>query len=122
MDTNNLGAFGEDKAAKYLALRGYKIIERNFRCRQGEIDIIARRGSYLVFAEVKLRKSSDYGQAKEFVTAAKQSRLITAANIYLSCHETELQPRFDVIEVYAPRGTESKKIKINHIKNAFDGE
>ncbi len=114
-----MGAFGERKAANYLRLHGYRIVDTNCRYRQGEIDIIAKKRNYIVFVEVKLRKNSNYGQAREFVTAAKQQRVITAAQLWLQSHETELQPRFDVIEVYAPEGVSSRKVTINHIENAF---
>ncbi len=119
MADEKLGAFGERKAANYLRLHGYRIVGTNCRYRQGEIDIIAKKRNYIVFVEVKLRKNSDYGQAREFVTAAKQQRVITAAQLWLQSHETELQPRFDVIEVYAPEGVSSRKVTINHIENAF---
>ncbi len=119
MTEERLGAFGERKAANYLRLHGYKIIETNFRCRQGEIDIIAKKRGFIVFAEVKLRKNSNFGQACEFVTPAKQRRVTIAAQLWLQRNETELQPRFDVIEVYAPDGINTKKITINHIENAF---
>lgn len=119
MAEEKLGAFGERKAANYLRLHGYRIIDTNCRYRQGEIDIIAKRRDYIVFVEVKLRKNNTYGEAREFVTPAKQQRVIMAAQLWLQTHETELQPRFDVIEVYAPDGVNSKKVMINHIENAF---
>lgn len=119
MTEEKLGAFGERKAANYLRLHGYRIVDTNCRYRQGEIDIIAKRREYIVFVEVKLRKNNAYGEAREFVTEAKQRRVITAAQFWLQSHETELQPRFDVIEVYAPDGVNSKKVTINHIENAF---
>lgn len=119
MAEEKLGAFGERKAANYLRLHGYRIVDTNCRYRQGEIDIIARKRNYIVFVEVKLRKNSAYGEAREFVTAAKQRRCVTAAQLWLQSHETELQPRFDVIEIYAPEGADSGKITINHIENAF---
>ena len=119
MAEEKLGAFGERKAANYLRLRGYRIIDTTCRYRQGEIDIIAQKRGYLVFVEVKLRKNNAFGEAREFVTAAKQQRVIMAAQLWLQSHEIELQPRFDVIEVYAPEGVYSKKVIINHIENAY---
>ncbi|MDO5445761.1 MAG: YraN family protein [Eubacteriales bacterium] len=114
-----LGRFGEEKAADYLISEGYRVLERNFRCRQGEIDIIAEKDGYTVFAEVKLRKNSAYGYASEFVSGSKQRRIKTAAKFYLSCEGTEDCPlRFDIIEIYAPEGTEGK-ITINHMEDAF---
>ena len=118
MDKQSLGQFGEEQAARYLRRRFYTILERNYRCRFGEIDLIARRGGFLVFVEVKLRRDDSHGEAREFVTARKQQRVLAAAELWLSTHETGLQPRFDVIEVYAPRG-EDGPVRINHIENAF---
>ena len=118
MDKRSLGQFGEEQAARYLRRRFYSIVERNYRCRFGEIDLIAKRGGILAFVEVKLRRDDAHGEAREFVTAQKQQRVIAAAQHWLSLHETALQPRFDVIEVYAPRG-ENGPVRINHIENAF---
>ena len=119
MDRKGLGNWGEERAARYLRLRGYSILERNFSCRAGEIDIVAKKGNFLVFAEVKLRKNAEFAEAREFVTYAKQKRILAAAQIYLAGHDWDLQPRFDVIEVYAPDGESSHKVRINHIQDAF---
>ena len=114
-----LGVFGEDAACAYLKRHGFRIIQRNFSCRMGEIDIIAADRRWLVFAEVKLRKNADFGTAAEFVTPAKQRRVIMAAQLWLVQHKTALQPRFDVIEVYAPQGLSTVKPKINLIEDAY---
>lgn len=119
LDKRRLGRWGEEQAAKYLRLRAYTILERNYACRLGEIDIIARRGRYIVFVEVKMRKDAAFAQAREFVTPAKQRRIIATAQMYLSANDIELQPRFDVLEVYALRGMEGRA-KIIHTENAFD--
>ena len=119
MDRRSLGEFGEERAVRYLRLHGYTIVERNFRCRQGEIDIIARKRRYLVFVEVKLRKNAEHGAAMEFVTPAKQQRILQTAALWLSRNETELQPRFDVIEVYAPNG-ERGPVSVTHWEDAFN--
>jgi putative endonuclease len=118
MDKHSLGQFGEEQAARYLRRRFYTVLERNYRCRFGEIDLIARRGGVLAFVEVKLRKDDRYGEAREFVTPQKQQRVRAAAEHWLSLHETQLQPRFDVVEVYAPRGADGP-LKLKHIENAF---
>ena len=115
-----LGDWGEDRAALYLRLHGYSILEQNYRCRQGEIDIIARRRGIVAFVEVKLRKIAEHGEAKEFVTYSKQRRILTAAQIWLAANECELQPRFDVIEIYAPDGTATKRPLIRHLEAAFE--
>ena len=118
MDKKLLGRFGEEQAAKYLKNKKYKIIGMNYSCRFGEIDVIAEDKLFVVFVEVKLRKNAAFAQAREFVTAAKQQRVMTAAQLWLSQNPTEKQPRFDVIEVYAPDG-KAGEIQINHIENAF---
>ncbi len=118
MDRQALGQFGEEQAARYLRRRFYHVVERNFRCRFGEIDLIVRRGGILAFVEVKLRRDDSHGEAREFVTPQKQQRVRAAAELWLSQHETGLQPRFDVVEVYAPRGADGP-VEIRHLENAF---
>ena len=120
MGRNNLvGAWGELQAAKFLQKKKYKLLASGYRCRFGEIDLIVSNKQYLVFVEVKLRKSATYAEAKEFVDFHKQNRLRSTAQMFLSQHPTALQPRFDVIEIYAPEGVETKKPIINHLENAF---
>ena len=113
------GAWGEAVAAEYLRKKRYHILATGYRCRYGEIDIIVSDKKYLVFVEVKLRKGSAFADAKEFVDFRKQNRLRTTASIYLSQNPTDLQPRFDVIEIYAPEGISTKKPVINHLEDAF---
>ena len=120
MNTGLTGRWGEQKAAEYLKKRGYKTVGMNFRCRVGEIDVIAENRKYIVFCEVKLRKSDSFAQAREYVTAAKQDRLRSTASIWLSQNETDKQPRFDIIEIYAPNGADKENYSINHIENAFE--
>ncbi len=120
MGDRSSGRWGEERAARFLRRRGWRIIESNYSCRFGEIDLIAVRGETLAFVEVKTRKDASHGEAREFVTAAKQQRLLAAASLYLSEHDSDLQPRFDVIEIYAPQGSETRFPKINHIENAFE--
>ena len=120
MGRNNLaGAWGELQAAKYLQKKKYKLIASGYRSRFGEIDLIVADKEYLVFVEVKTRKSAAYAEAKEFVNYHKQNRLRATAQMYLSQYPTSLQPRFDVIEVYAPEGVDTQKPIINHLENAF---
>ncbi len=118
MDKKLLGRFGEEQAAKYLKKNKYKILGMNYSCRFGEIDVIAENREYIAFVEVKLRKNAAFAQAREFVTASKQQRCLTAAQMWLAANPTEKQPRMDVIEIYAPSG-ETGEIRINHIENAF---
>ncbi len=118
-DRHLLGRWGEAQVAEWLRRRGYRLLDAGWRCRFGEIDLIATDDKYLCFTEVKLRKNAEFAQAREFVDAHKQRRLRTAALLYLSAHPTELQPRFDVAEVYAPQGTATARPEIHYIENAF---
>jgi putative endonuclease len=120
MGRNNLtGAWGEALAARYLEKKRYKLVAANYRCRFGEIDLIVSDRKYLVFVEVKLRKSDRFAEAFEYVDHYKQNRLRTTAEIYLSQNPTDLQPRFDVIEIYAPEGIDTPKPVIRHMEDAF---
>lgn len=120
MGRNNLvGAWGEAIAACYLQRKHYKLIATGYRTRFGEIDLIVHDKSFLIFVEVKLRKSSTFAAAREFVDRRKQDKLRTTAAIYLSQNPTRLQPRFDVIEIYAPDGTSTKDPVIRHLEDAF---
>lgn len=121
MGRNNLvGAWGEAQAAAYLQKKRYKIVTANYRCRYGEIDLIVANRKYLVFVEVKLRKNNCFANAYEFVDQYKQERLRTTAALYLSQNPTTLQPRFDVIEIYAPEGTATERPEIYHMEDAFE--
>ncbi len=106
-------------AADYLRKKHYRIVAANYRCRVGEIDLIAANREYLAFVEVKLRKNANFAQAREFVTYSKQNRIRSTAALYLAWNPTQLQPRFDVIEIYAPQGMETKDPVINHLEDAF---
>lgn len=120
MGRNNIvGAWGESIAADFLAKKKCKIVAMNYRCRFGEIDIIAQNRKYLIFAEVKLRKSAKFAAASEFVDYHKQERLRSTAELYLSENPTSLQPRFDVIEIYAPEGIDTQRPTIYHLEDAF---
>lgn len=120
MAADLLGRWGESVAAEHLRKKHYTLVAANYRCRMGEIDLIAENCKYIVFVEVKLRKNANFAQAMEYVDRHKQERLKKAAALYLAQNETEKQPRFDVIEVYAPDGTETKRPKIHHLEDAFE--
>ena len=117
MDKRLTGAWGEAEAARFLRKKGYKLLGMNYRTRMGEVDIIAQKGGFLAFVEVKTRSGAAHGEAKEFVTARKQARVILAAQDWLGKNETELQPRFDVVEVYKRADGSAE---VNHIENAFE--
>jgi putative endonuclease len=109
---NPAGARAEDYCAELLRSSGLRIVERNWRCRHGEIDLIAEEGGTLVFAEVRMRSSPGYGGAAESVTEAKRSRLLAAARLYLA-RRPEAPCRFDVLLV----GPDSARVE--WIRNAF---
>ncbi len=113
------GAWGEALAAEYLRKKRYKLEAAGYRCRYGEIDLIARNRKYLVFVEVKLRRSADFARALEYLDRRKQERIIATAKMYLSRYPTDLQPRFDVIEIYAPEGINTARPEIRHLEDAF---
>ncbi|MDO5399767.1 MAG: YraN family protein [Eubacteriales bacterium] len=113
------GAWGEALAAQFLRKKRYKLLAAGFRCRFGEIDLIAQSRTHLVFVEVKLRKSAGFAAAREYVDRRKQERLRATAAMYLAQNPTELPSRFDVIEIYAPEGTATVRPEIYHMEDAF---
>lgn len=120
MGRNKLtGAWGEALAAEYLRKKRYTMVAAGYHCRFGEIDLIVQDRKYLVFVEVKLRKSADFAKAMEYVDLRKQDRIRMTASMYLSQNPTKLQPRFDVVEIYAPEGTATVHPEIHHLEDAF---
>jgi putative endonuclease len=99
---NARGAPAEDLAASFLTRRGLRVLERNYRCRMGEIDIVAASGDTLVFVEVRARSSEAYGGAAASVTERKRRRIVAAARHYLARHGAERACRFDVVLVRGP--------------------
>ena len=112
---NDFGKLGEELAVKYLIDKGYEILERNWRNRHKEIDIIAKDGEELVIVEVKTRQTDEYGEPDIAVTRQKQRRLIYAANAYLFRTNLEIETRFDIISIIFKDG----KPVIEHIEDAF---
>ena len=114
--SHELGRIGENIIADYITKLGYKVVERNFACNQGEIDIVAKDKEELVFIEVKTRTDISYGEASEAVTDTKKRHLINSIKYYI--HKRNLETEFisiDVAEVYIKCG----KVKINYIKQAI---
>ncbi len=110
---HEIGKEGEEEATKYLERQGYQIVQRNFSCRQGEIDIIAKDKKEYVFIEVKTRQNRHYGMPCEAVDERKQKHIWNATKYYLHIYKLENQYiRFDVIEVYKKKG----EFFIHHIK------
>jgi putative endonuclease len=111
-----LGKNGEDLAAGFLEGQGYKIIERNYRCRLGEIDLIASDGGCLVFVEVKTRKSDSFASPKAAVNSTKQAHIARSAIVWLKSRKLmDKSARFDVVTVLES----AEKPKLELIKNAF---
>ena len=121
MGRNNLvGAWGESVAANYLRGKRYNVIATGYRCRFGEIDLIAEHRKNLVFVEVKLRKTNEFAEAMEHVDHFKRKKLKKTAQMYLSTYPTKLQPRFDVIQIYAPDGANTVNPEVIHLEGAFE--
>ncbi|MCG6924606.1 MAG: YraN family protein, partial [Acidobacteria bacterium] len=100
VDDGHRGTAGEERACAHLQRGGLAILERNFRCRVGEIDIVAREGDTIVFVEVKERGDASHGTAVEAVTPAKRSRVIRAAELWAARHgHSESTVRFDVVGI-----------------------
>ena len=114
----DVGARGEKLAVAYLKKHGYRILEVNFRCRQGEIDIVAQHSDCLVFVEVRTKKSPDFGTPEESLTFAKRERLVSLADVYLqTCGSSPPSWRIDVIAVEF--ASDDKLLRLEHIENAI---
>ena len=115
-----LGRWGEAYTAERLRKMGYRVVAAGYRCRFGEIDLVATTDKYLCFIEVKLRKDASFAPGRAAVDRRKQARLRAAAACYLAQHpENILQPRFDVAEVYAPQGAATREPGFRYWENAF---
>ena len=115
---DGLGPWGEALAAKALRRGGYRIVERNYRSRFGEIDLVARdRRGTILFVEVKLRGEGAVGLPRDFVDERKRRRLRTAAELYLAQNGIEAPARFDVAEVYTDET--GKPRRVEYLEDAF---
>ncbi len=112
---HEIGKTGEELASDYLAKKGYKILETNWRKGPLELDIIARTKDTLIIAEVKTRSTNYFGEPEEFVTRSKQKNLIKAANGYISEHNLDLETRFDIISILK----KGQQYQVYHIEDAF---
>ena len=114
----DFGRKGEKIAVRYLKRLGYKILNKNYKCKVGEIDIIARDGAEAVFVEVKTRRPDPSVRGAYAVNSRKREHIMKTASYYMAEERCALQPRFDIIEVELDRET-GKTRGINHIKAAF---
>ena len=120
--TRELGEVTESLACKYLEKKGFKLLERNFNCRFGEIDLIMQHSDSLVFVEVRYRRNTNFGSGAESITASKQSKLIKTASAYLQRHAklSKYPARFDVVSITGSIETDNtNNIDFNWIENAF---
>ena len=113
---SNSGRIGEDYAVKWLIAHGYRIMERNYHSRYGEIDIIAEDSQYIVFVEVKTRKEGAFVSQAESVTKSKQKKILLTAQTYLAKSPCALQPRFDLAAVTTVHG---EPLGLQYFSNAF---
>lgn len=114
MNKRKIGSYYEDLALNHLMALGYTILYKNYRCKIGEIDLIAKEGNCLVFIEVKYRATTRYGYPREAVHKYKQQKIIHTAHYFLMTHPMKTYSgRFDVIEILGE--------KLTHIQNAFMG-
>ncbi|MEJ2747669.1 MAG: YraN family protein [Anaerolineae bacterium] len=114
-----LGQWGETVAVHHLEAKGYDIIERNWRCRQGEIDLVARAGQEWVFVEVKTRRGRDSGTPEEGLTPHKSRQLLALGELYLAAHELDVDWRIDLVAVELDKT--GKLLRCEHIPNAVLG-
>jgi putative endonuclease len=115
--TDRLGARGERIAVAYLTDTGLRVLDRNWRCREGEIDVVARDGDALVFCEVKTRRGTGYGHPAEAVTPAKRRRIRLLAQRWLAVHDEHApEIRFDVVGVLVHR---ERPAVVTHLRAAF---
>ena len=118
MNNIDFGAFGEKFAVKYLKKKKYKILEKNYKTKVGEIDIIAKDRGYLVFVEVKSRSFDPLVTGSYAVDQKKRLHIFKTASLYMKQNKTALQPRFDILELEIDRN-KKKVISYNHYENAF---
>ena len=119
MSTREMGLFGEAAVANYLREKGYTLLAHGYRCRFGEIDLIAKKRHTLAFVEVKLRSPNSYGLPREAVDTAKQEKLRKTALSYLAENNLDVPARFDVAEVYIAVKETPQIERIEYIENAF---
>ncbi|SHH48582.1 putative endonuclease [Butyrivibrio fibrisolvens DSM 3071] len=120
MNKHEFGMQGEDIACKFIESHGGRIIERNFRFKGGEIDVIYKDGDYIVFGEIKYRSSSTFGMAEEAVGYRKQRTISRGCDFYLTKNKLDqfTPVRFDVIALNVDERQET--VKVHYVKNAFD--
>ena len=120
MHTTTKGLAGEVLAARFLRDKGYTVLSSNYRSRFGEIDIIAIDKTYIVFVEVKARSEGSIILPREAVTLDKQKRILRTAATYMRAYPSNLQPRFDVVEVWVSDEDPMIPLQIDHLISAYE--
>ncbi len=120
MYTTTRGVAGEVLAARFLRDKGYTILSSNYHSRFGEIDIIAVDGPYIVFVEVKARSERSFIEPREAVTQSKQDKILRTASLYMRAYPSNLQPRFDVVEVWVADRDPMIPLQIDHLISAYE--
>ena len=120
MNLGQIGKTAEDKTAAFLRKNGFKVIKRNYSCRFGEIDIIAEKGEFIIFVEVKARKENSIVSAEEAVGSDKIQRIMLTANDFILKTECELAPRFDLAQITVKEKTDGEiGYSLHYTQNAF---
>jgi len=117
MNSRELGILGEKRAENYFIDNNYILVDKNYKTRFGEIDIIVKDENFIVFVEVKLRKENSLYSGVFAITQSKIKKISTTAKLFLVDYKTDLQPRFDVVQITT--NNDNKIIELEHIKNAF---
>lgn len=112
---NELGKKGEEISVKFLQKKGYEILERNWRYKKAEVDIIARKNKVLAIVEVKTRSSNYLGNPQDFVSRKKIKLLVEAVNEYVTSRDLDIEVRFDIIAIIKNQ----KKLEVEHLEDAF---
>lgn len=115
MNTSELGKIGENLAVKHLTEKGYQIIEKNYRFKKNEIDLVAQYENQIIIIEVKTRQTAEIGEPWMAVTRSKQKSIIQVANHYIQTKQIDLHTRFDIISIVH----NNFRTKIEHIEDAF---
>jgi putative endonuclease len=118
-DRRGLGRRGEDLAVQHLTAKGYEIVARNWRCAEGELDLVAKDGACLAFVEVRTRRGRSMGPPEESITEAKQARLITLGEAYVQANDWMGNWRIDMVAV--EMDSRGRLLRIDHYENAITG-
>jgi putative endonuclease len=113
---NDTGNWGEEKATAFLIAKGYEIVEKNYRYKHAEIDLIAKKGKMLIFVEVKTRSGTGFGMPEEFVNYTKAKLIMKAAEHYIYDKDWHFDVRFDIVSILI---LTSGSLEIRHIEDAF---